>query len=174
VKAIADARGAVMRRLRAGILCAAIAAYAALPACADSWRSYHNTRFGATAAVPADWTMGPPPENDDGRVFISPDKRAQITISGIRALDSVQEEMAGQAKPFDGETISYLKRGNGWLVASGTKGEEIFYRKSILTCHNTILNHIYILYPKSDKAKYDKLVAHVSASLHAGGGVECY
>jgi hypothetical protein len=162
-----------MRRLRAGILCASIAVLVPLPAYAENWRAYHNARFGATAAVPADWTMNPPPENDDGRVFVSPDKRAQITISGIRALEPYRDAMAAQARPFDGETISYLKRGDRRVVASGAKGDEIFYRKSILTCHDTIWNNIYILYPKSDKAKYDKLVARVSASLRAGGGVEC-
>jgi hypothetical protein len=47
-------------------------------ALADDWRSYHNDRFGTTADVPAAWKMQPPPENDDGRIFVSPDGGEEI------------------------------------------------------------------------------------------------
>jgi hypothetical protein len=162
-----------MRRLRATLLCASVAILFAPPAGAETWRTYHNVRFGQTAEVPADWSMEPPLENDDGRVFSSPNKRATITVSGIRALGSYQEEMTNQAEPYQGETISYTRRGDRWIVASGTKDDNIFYRKSILTCRDTIWNSIYIVYPKGDKEKYDKLVARVSASLTHDHGFAC-
>ena len=162
-----------MRRLRARILCVSVAILFTFPARAETWRSYHNLQFGQTAEVPANWSMNPPPENDDGRIFISPDKRATITVSGIYALDSYEEEMASKAEPYGGETITYIKRGTRWIVISGTRGDDIFHQKSILTCNDKIWNEIYIKYPKDDKEKYDKLVAQVSASLVHDHGFGC-
>jgi hypothetical protein len=139
---------------------------------AESWRSYHNTRFGTVADYPATWTMGAAPENNDGRVFRSPDQRASVTISGIFALSPRAEEFAGRLKPSDGETITYSKQQGDWLVTSGTKGDRIFYRKQILTCKDTVWNDLDIEYPAADKAKYDPLVAHMAASLRAGSGYD--
>ena len=125
---------------------------------AETWRTYHNTRFGTTAQFPAGWTMGQPPANNDGRDFSSPDKRATMVVSGIFSTQPREDEFASRAKPDEGETITYEKRGAGWIVVSGTKGDMIFYRKSILTCGDTIWNDLSIEYPATDKAKYDALV----------------
>jgi hypothetical protein len=73
--------------------------------------------------------------------------------------------MAFKAEPAEGETISYEKRGPRWIAVSGTLGDRIFYRKSILTCGDAIWNDVSIAYPAIDKEKYDALVAHVSARL---------
>jgi hypothetical protein len=78
------------------------------------------------------------------------------------------------AKPLIGETITYEKRGPEWIVVSGTKGDRIFYKKSILTCHDTIWNDLWSEYPDADKQKYEALVTHVSASLHTGESYECF
>jgi len=48
---------------------------------AESWRSYHNARFGTTADVPAGWRMEPPPANNGGRIFTSPDGRAELVVA---------------------------------------------------------------------------------------------
>jgi serine/threonine-protein kinase len=149
-----------------------IAALITSGAHAETWRTYHNTRFGTTAQYPAGWTMGPPPQNNDGREFSSPDKRASIVIAGIFSTLPREDEIASRAKPEDGETITYAKRGAGWIVVSGTKGDIIFYRKSTLTCGDTIWNDLSIEYPAADKAKYDALVEHVSASLRGGSGYD--
>jgi hypothetical protein len=74
---------ALMSRLEEKFMLASMAILVAASAGAETWRTYHNTRFGTTAEVPASWKMGPPPENNDGRAFSSPDGRAAIIISGI-------------------------------------------------------------------------------------------
>lgn len=142
---------------------------------AETWRTIHTARFGTTAEVPANWVMDPPPENDDGRVFRSPNGRAQIIVSGIYAIEegTNAEKMASEGEPEIGTTITYEKRGPDWKVISGIKGGRIFYMKSILTCHDTIWNHLWIEYPEDEKHKYDALVTHVSATLHATKGYRC-
>jgi hypothetical protein len=137
---------------------------------AASWRSYFNDRFRVTADVPADWTMGPEPGNDDGRRFTSPDGRAEIAVYGNFADIATQDELAAALEPSEGERITYKKREVHWVVASGTKGDRIFYRKTLLSCGDTVANHVSIEYPAADKAKYDPLVAHLAASLKPGKG----
>lgn len=161
-----------MSSLKAKFALASIAIIVAASAGAETWRTYHNTRFGTTAEVPANWKMGPPPENNDGRAFSSPDGRAKIIISGIFHVLPHQEEVAVHLKPGEGETITYKKQGSNWIVVSGIKGDEIFYRKSILSCRDTIWNDVSIEYPAAEKEKYDPLVARVAASLREGRGYD--
>jgi hypothetical protein len=161
-----------MRRLRITPLSAALLVALANGAQAGVWRTYHNTRFGTKADVPASWTMGPPPQNNDGRSFTSPDKRAEITISGIFANIGSNDELASRLIATEGETITYKKRQDKWVVVSGAKGDRIFYRKTVLSCDDTIANDLSIEYPAADKEKYDPLVAHVAASLRPGKGYD--
>ena len=138
---------------------------------AGGWKTYANERFGAAADYPSGWKMGPEPENNDGRWFASPDGRAKVIISGNFALETREAEMDQRAQPGNGETITYLKKGEDWIVASGKRANgKIFYRKSLLSCGDQVWNNLDIEYPADDKAKYDRLVAHMAASLRAGVG----
>jgi serine/threonine-protein kinase len=125
-----------------------------------------------TADYPAGWEAGPAPENNDGRVFVSPDGRARVTISGIFALDSRAEEFAERAKPLDGESLTFKSRRGDWIVLSGVRGGVIFYRKALISCKDTVWNDVQIEYPVEDKAKYDSLVTHIAASLRPGSGYD--
>ncbi|HTO79001.1 MAG TPA: hypothetical protein VMJ31_04410 [Methylocystis sp.] len=138
--------------------------------CAESWRSYHNDRFGTTADVPASWKMQPPPANDDGRVFTSPDGRAELTVNGGYAGLADPDELGWRLQPMEGETVDYKQRRGDWAVVSGTKGDKIFYRKTLLSCGGAVANDISLEYPASEKETYDPLVAHVEASLRPGDG----
>ncbi|MDB5600723.1 MAG: hypothetical protein JWN71_2767 [Xanthobacteraceae bacterium] len=154
-----------MKTTIAVILCLLLAA----PAAAETYRAYANERFGATADVPASWRAGPPPANGDGLVFRSPDGRAALTVSGsLNVADSVDEAMRDQATPNDGETVTYRQNGPRAVTLSGTKGDRIFYRKSILVCRDQIWNSIHLEYPARDKKAYDALVTHVARSLRPG------
>jgi hypothetical protein len=137
---------------------------------AETWRSYHNSRFGTAADVPASWTMGPEPANDDGRKFTSPDKHAEIIISGIFANVDTDDELASRLEVGEGETIKFKKRQGKWVVVSGAKGDRIFYRKTLLSCGDAIANDLWIEYPAAEREKYDALVAHVATSFRPGPG----
>lgn len=142
----------------------------ALAAQADSFRRYRNDRFGTVADVPAGWRMSAAPENDDGRVFTSPDESAEVIVSGGFAALPLDEEFALRLKPDSGETIDYKRRGRDWLVVSGRKGDRIFYRKALLGCGGTVWHSISLDYPAVDKKAFDPLVARVAASLRGGKG----
>ena len=134
-----------------------------------SWTSYTNSRFGTTASVPPGWRAGPPPENNDGLVFTSPDGRAKLIISGMLNID---DNLAAAFKfyetPNEGEVITYKRRNGDAITVSGTKGAAIFYAKHVLSCHNQIWNSIYLEYPAAAKVAFDAIVARVAKSLKAG------
>jgi hypothetical protein len=136
---------------------------------AESWRVYSNERFGTTADVPADWRAGSSPENSDGLRFTSPDGQASIAIyGGLHIWDSVDEKAAIIEQPKEGETITYKHREPRAIVVSGTRGDRIFYLKSILSCRDNVWNSVRIEYPSSRKQAFDALVVHVAGSLRAG------
>ena len=139
---------------------------------AAEWKTYANDRFGQSADFPAGWKMQPPPENDDGRIFVSPDGKAKVIIFGNWAMQSRAEEMADALAPHDGRTVTYSKRGANWVVVSGTQGDLIFYEKRMLSCKDQLWSNLYIEYPAADKTKYDAMVAHIAASLKPGKGLE--
>jgi hypothetical protein len=151
-----------------------VASMAALhPASAEQgYRNYRNTRFGVSADVPSDWKAGPEPENNDGMVFSSPDASATITVSGILNADNrtAFKVMFEEQRAGDGERVTYRRAGGGEAVISGIRGATIFYRKTILSCGDQVLNHLVIEYPLAQKQVFDALVTHVAASMRASPG----
>jgi serine/threonine-protein kinase len=152
------------------VVCASLAQ--AMP----SWRRYANDRYAVSADAPADWRAQPPPDNDDGQVFLSPDGRAQLIINGGFMMEAnAAQALDALARPREGERVVYAKRGARALSLSGTGGDKIFYRRTILTCSDQVWNNIEITYPASEKSAYDPLVTHIANSLRGGepAGMRC-
>jgi serine/threonine-protein kinase len=163
--------GFCRKLLAAGVLMASVAML--LPASADqTYRNYRNARFGVSADVPSDWKAGREPDNQDGLVFSSPDSASTITISGILNADSTpaREVMAEEQRAQDGEMVTYRKADARQAVVSGTHGDMIFYRKTILSCGDQVLNHLVIEYPVAQKLAFDASVSHVAASMRSSPG----
>jgi serine/threonine-protein kinase len=156
-----------------GIFALALALAVPATAHAVSVRTYVNERFGSTADVPTDWTPGEAPDNGDGLRFTSPDGQAWIVVSGGRQVwDSVGEAMAILESPNEGEQITYRHRETRLVVVSGLKRDRIFYRKSILSCRDTVWNNVAIEYPAARKQVFDAIVVQVAKSLRPGKSIE--
>lgn len=152
-----------------GILAFALALLVPAMAHAVDWRTYVNERFGTTADIPGDWQAGEAPANGDGLRFTSPDGQAWILVYGGRQVsDSVGEAMAILEAPNEGEQITYRHRETRVVVVSGLKRDRIFYRKSILSCRDTVWNSLAIEYPTARKQAFDVIVTQVAKSLRAG------
>ena len=164
----------MMKRLCLSVFC--LVAVCASAAAAPAWKHYANDRFGVTADVPADWQAQPPPENDDGLVFLSPDGKAKLIVNGGYVMeDSAAAALAEEAKPYDGERATYTQRGAHTVTVSGFEGDKIFYRHSLLSCGAQVWSKVYLEYPADEKAALDPIVAHVVASLRSGvpAGMTC-
>ena len=157
-------------------LCAAacLASIAALyPVSAEQgYRTYHNDRFGVSADVPADWKPGREPDNNDGLVFTSPDGASTITVSGILNADDTpaSQVISDEQRAQSGETVTYRNKGPRQAVVSGTREAMIFYRKTMLSCRDQVVNHLVIEYPAAKKQDFDTLVTHVAGSMRTSPG----
>jgi hypothetical protein len=78
----------------------------------DDLRPYLIARFGSYALVPKDWASLPPPENGDGLIFVSPDQRARIAVSGSFNLSPGDDEPVVSTQSADGFQPTYAKRGS--------------------------------------------------------------
>ncbi len=88
-------------------------------------RAITTTRFGTTADVPEGWRAGPPPENNDGLVFTSPDGKAELIISGsLNIEDDLDVAFKFYETPQQGEMITYKRRAGNAITISGTKGAQ--------------------------------------------------
>jgi serine/threonine-protein kinase len=157
--------------ISAALLMASIVALAPVSA-QQAYRHYRNARFGVSVDVPSGWKAEPPPENNDGLVFSSPDGAATITVSGILNAGNAPAArvIAEEPQTRDGETVVYRNKSVRQAVISGTRGDVIFYRKVILSCNDRILNHFAIEYPATRKQALDVVVSHVAASMRASPG----
>ena len=126
---------------------------------AEGWRTYTAARFGAIADVPASWSIAPPPTNNDGASFRSPNRDAEISIYGSFIMENDVSSEFNLLRKFikeDGAVIKYTNFGPNWLVVSGlTKTNKIFYQKTITACNNSVVNTVYVMYPRSQKREYD-------------------
>jgi hypothetical protein len=96
--------------------------------------------------------MGPQPQNNDGRSFTSPDKRAEIAISGIFANVSSNDELASRLIPSDDNLVRAALACNKFLVFQSDSYRALLarhlldpqlpenrFRECILDCDHDVL-----------------------------------
>jgi hypothetical protein len=155
------------------------AAFATIPCAAfgqtgERWKTYLNDRFGVSISYPTRFKPGTPPDNNDGLRFTAADGAAFAVWGSFNALE---HDVAGleaflRENPKDGETITYRAAGKNWLVLSGTRGDQLFYTRYLLSHRNEVENAFKITYPAALATSYDPIVTRMSKSLKAGRGYQ--
>ena len=154
---------------------AVVQAAGSVTALGNDWRTYHNERYGTTIDYPDFFKAGPPPANNDGLAFKSPDGADFSVFASYNALDF---DLAG-FRDFivknlgAGEVITYQARGDDWFVISGTKGSDgVFYERHLLSHGRQMTEGFVISYPARLKQKYDPIVTRMSKSFRSGTGFQ--
>lgn len=138
-----------------------------LVAAGDGWQTYVNERFGTSLDFPADvFTPQEPPENGDGRRFVSQDATLEVY-----AWNDLDEENAATLKRrlvgAEGYTdVTYSPSGSNWLVLSGYRGESIFYEKYFFRAD--IVHGFGMEFPAAEKPYYAPIVERIEDSFRAG------
>jgi hypothetical protein len=139
---------------------------------AQPMRPYEDARFGTATLVPAGWTRAPDDPRWHGTRFVAPDGRSWIAVYGAKRRGGVESHISTIARQA-GEEMTYFRRGRGWAVASGYKGNRIFYRKALLGCGGAVWHHIAMEYPAAQKRQFDAAVTRASHSLRPGMRENC-
>jgi serine/threonine-protein kinase len=114
--------------------------------------------------VPTGWTQVYKDAATRTRRFKSPDGAVTLTARQTPARGDRAGDLDDIAfRP--GETITYQRRGRGWIAVSGYRGDDIFYRKSNLACGGTRWNNIEFVYPRADKKRLDAIVTAVARGM---------
>jgi serine/threonine-protein kinase len=160
------------------ILCFATAAAPAVAQTsgAPHWRSYQNDRYGTTIDYPDFFKAEPPPDNDDGRRFKSADGAEFAVFASYGALDF---DLAGYQKYIleklgPGKAVTYQAHSDDWFVISGTKGDDIFYERYMLS-HGKEMGFVegfVMSYPAVLKRTYDPIVTRMAKSFRSGSGFQ--
>ena len=129
-------------------------------------RSNDPQRQGIPAVLPPGWILQPTDPNGHRKHLTSPDGSASLTVLEERADTNMASYMRSIAER-DGERVTYGRRGRGWIVSSGFKGDRIFYRKAMLACGDRVWHQIAFEYPAAEKRAYDHFVTRAEKALAA-------
>jgi hypothetical protein len=117
---------------------------------------------GNLQLVPDGWYVVQSHQDDGTQRYVSPDGRSSLTLG---AADARLRDAAGEMNKIahqPGETITYEKSERSWLVVSGYRNNEIFYRRANLACAGTRWHLIELRYPRQDKRRMDAIVTTIS------------
>jgi hypothetical protein len=134
------------------------------------WETYVNARFGTRADYPADLftRRDPPPENGDGRRFLTTDGRARLAIWGGYNVEN-DTPASYFERLFEKEGVTYRQITKTYYVASGRRGANIFYERcNFRKGDMATIDCFEITYPAAEKKAWDAVVARISKSLRGG------
>jgi hypothetical protein len=134
---------------------------------AHRWESYVNPRYGTRLAYPADlFGRGVESDNGDGVTMRSADG-ATLAVFGANNVDEGTPAQYVQGLIGGGRRyarLSYRLVRPGFAVLSGVSGGRAYYERYVFVRGGAI--HAFVLeYPLARRARYDRLVARMSASL---------
>jgi outer membrane receptor protein involved in Fe transport len=129
-----------------------------------AWKKYVNERFGYSLEYPAALVASPDPFDKSGREYHTPDSEFSVATAAhyLRIVDpneSLDSNWKDDVKDLK-KLITYKKKSDSWYVISGvTTNGYVFYYKFFTQGNNWATFHI--IYPKSQKTKYDPWVTRI-------------
>jgi len=150
------------------LLIALFFAFASVASAQEKYATYANERFFFSIDYPDSLKMQPPPDNDDGRTFLSEDGKVEMRVWGQYNAEekTLDERYTFDLKGFT-EKPAYMVLKRDWYVLSGAKGDKIFYEKTLVRRKRVGDTYFTftIEYPASQKAKYDPVVKRIADSF---------
>lgn len=151
------------------ILISAAAATLFIATVASAATVYSNGRFGYSVIIPPGFSAIEEAMNGDGGFSKDVNGSAVLAVWGNHITQgNFADEVAERIRQHrvDGWTITYERQTRRWASWSGSKGNEIFYQRSIPACDGAVV-HFHIEYSRSQAAEYDEIVSNLVQSLRS-------
>jgi hypothetical protein len=160
---------AALNMLRSLVVVAAVFVIASTALGQTRYSTYTNDRFFFSVDYPSSlFEMQPPPENNDGRTFLSKDRHVEMRVWGVYdALSETLEQKYNAALKSFTKRPTYTVFSKSRFVVSGVRDNRIVYIKTLYrrTKDTDIFYTLTIEYPLADKIKYDTVVTHIANSF---------
>lgn len=130
------------------------------------YTSYVNDRFEFLIEYPSSLlSPQPPPENGDGRTFMSKDKKVEMRVWGQNnALSRSVEEQFAEAKGQCRKT-SFERVGAMLFAFSCVKSGRIIYQKTLYRESDDVFINFLIEYPLREKKRFDPIVTRIANTM---------
>jgi hypothetical protein len=153
-----------------------IAAFCSLAFGQIKYDNYTNDRFFFAIDYPSDLLkMQPPPENEDGRTFLSGDGQVEIRVWGqYNALsESLRQRYLTTLKGFDTKPSYVILEGSSFVI-SGVKEKKIVYIKTMYRKDRDtdIFYTLTIEYPSIRRKEFDPIVTRIANSFKIVPGAD--
>ncbi len=135
------------------------------PSIQSPYTPYVNARYGFRVEYPNQLIPQAPPDNGDGRTFISADGLATLWVWGSMNFNGLSTQAAYQEALRELRGVSpALKVVKGdWFVLSWAQNGRIYYQKSFVT--KDVIYAMRFEYPVSQRGLYDKVTEHIEKSF---------
>lgn len=162
-------RAQLIRTAAAGMFSAA-AGLVAVPAHAQGWQRYVIERHGMSFDFPSHvFDVRSAEDKQSGRLFYSPDRRARLAVFGfVNTGNETPRSFLHKTADFEAANFTYVRTTPRFVVASGTKGGRIFYRRCNFSSASKRVGCFQLDYPRAEKRRWDGLVTRMSHSLRMG------
>ena len=127
------------------------------------YEEYTNDRFGFAIQYPSTFMTKLLPDNGDGIILESPDKSAELTVSGINNVLNETPESTYNDLLKEHSNASYKMQEDDWMVVSWIEGDNIVYEKKVVGSGSS--NTIIIKYPSNQKEYYSAIIAHLNSTF---------
>jgi curved DNA-binding protein CbpA len=143
----------------------------------NSWASYRDVRFGFALQYPFEVFLPDPEPSKEGKSLVSRDGRARLLISAAvnaQSLPLAEHRRSLMQGAYRSATFDYTPQRGTWFVLSGMLGTNMFYHRVTFTCGGQALHEWKLVYPLSERAIYDRIVAEMHRRYrHEDGPAGC-
>jgi len=133
----------------------------------NGWQRYMLAETRASVDVPRHIFSeeGGRPETGEGAIFLTPDRRANLTVQLLRndANDSPSAFLAKKRPP---PSIAYRRVTGNFFVVSSFRNDLIWYNRCNFAGRS--ITCVLINYPSAEKKRWDAAVTRISNSLSKG------
>ncbi len=139
----------------------------ALPAWAEYWTPYSNTRFGYEIDVPPDFAPGGQSHNGDGQAFYRPLAKQGLIVWGGYVLDSFEGEVAAalDTARADNLFVADWTSTPQWAEFTARRDQRLVFQRMIALCDGASFAAFRIEYDIADLAGMEPIKDGLLRSL---------
>lgn len=132
-----------------------------------TYRTYQNARYNYSIAYPSTLRPQGEADNGDGQAFLSQDEAVEMRVWGSNNIFDLTlrkaYETAITEMESSGGATKYKFLGRDFFAVSGTRGEKVFYQKTLF--RGDVLKTFRIDYPVALQSTYDSITARIARSF---------